>query len=227
MRSPPELPDEENNGAAMRILVADDHPLFRFALRQILAAEFRGAEIIEVATAEEALEQVGKQDWALLVLDISMTGRSGMDLLPDLKRARPKMPVLILTSHPEEQFAVRCLKAGASGYLTKHAAPEELGTAARRLLAGERYLTAGVAAALLDSLAHDSSRPAHELLSDREFEVLRLIANGRSLKAIAASFSVSIKSVSTYRMRLLRKLGLKTNADLVRYAINGGLVSKV
>jgi len=208
----------------MRILITDDHPLFRIALKHILAVEFRDAEFGEACNAAEALALVRQQEWAVLVLDITMPGRSGLDILGELKAARPKLPILILTSQPEDQFAVRCLKAGADGYLTKETAAQELVGAVRQVMSGRKFITASMAQKLAAQVSTDTSRPPHEKLSDREFQVLRLLATGQPVKQIAADLSLSVKTVSTYRTRLLTKLGLQTTTDLVRYAIAHKLI---
>jgi DNA-binding NarL/FixJ family response regulator len=153
-----------------------------------------------------------------------MPGKSGLDILADLKRFSPKLPVLFLSMHPEEQFARRSLKAGAAGYLTKESVPDELKTAVRRVLSGGRYVSANLAEKLAFDLRKEADLPAHELLSDREFQVLRMIASGESVKEIAGKLSLSVKTVSTYRTRILEKTGMKTTADLIRFAIQSKLV---
>ena len=207
----------------MRILITDDHPLFRIALKHILADEFRGVEFGEACNSQEALELVRQQEWAVLVLDITMPGRSGLDILGELKKARPKMPILMLTSQPEEQFALRCLKAGADGYLSKETAVQELVGAVRQVISGRKFVTASMAEKLAARLS-DTDRPPHELLSDREFQVLRLLAAGKPSKEIGADLSLSIKTISTYRARVLAKLRLQTNTDLTRYALDHHLI---
>jgi DNA-binding NarL/FixJ family response regulator len=209
----------------MRILVADDHPMFRLAVREILARHYRGVEIVEAAGAPEVIEQVAKQDWALLLLDINLPGRSGLDVLRDVKAIRPELPVLMVTSYAEEQFALRAIKAGASGYLTKDAAAADLIKAVEKILTGGKFVTASVADRLVNNLQTDSQdKPAHETLSDREFHVLRALAGGKTAKEVAHDLSISIKTVSTYRTRVLEKLALKTNADLTRYALQHRLI---
>jgi DNA-binding NarL/FixJ family response regulator len=208
----------------MRVLIADDHAVFRRGLKETLSEAFPRLTFGEAKTAQEAVDFVSRQDWEIVILDISMPGKSGLDILEDLRRLRPRLPVLLLSMHPEEQFAKRALKAGAAGYLTKESVPEELKTAVRRVLAGSRY----VSATLADKLAHDLSKgantPIHERLSAREFQVLRMIAAGKSVKQIATEISLSVKTVSTYRARILEKTGMKTTAELIRYALESHLV---
>jgi two-component system, NarL family, invasion response regulator UvrY len=207
----------------MRVLIADDHAVVRRGLKQILLDEFGALEVGEAADAHETLRLAHAGDWDLVVLDISMPGRSGLEVLKELKQTRPRLPVLILTTHPEEQYAVRVLKAGAAGYMTKESAPEHLVEAVRRVTAGGRYITPTLADLLVTNLAA-ADRPPHEALSDREFQVLRLIASGKTVGQIADALSLSPNTVSTYRTRILEKTGMKTNAELTHYAISKGLV---
>ena len=211
-------------GKALTFLIADDHAIVRRGVKDLLAEEFPGAEFGEAATAQAALEHAWKQPCDLIVLDIAMPGRSGLDILKDLKAAQPATPVLVQSMHAEDHFAVRVFKAGGSGYITKDSMPEELVRAVRRLLAGGRYVSASLAEKLAGVLASDGSRPAHELLSDREFQVLRMLAAGRAVKEIGAELSLSIKTISTYRARIFEKLNLRTNQDLARYAVREGLI---
>jgi two-component system, NarL family, invasion response regulator UvrY len=208
----------------MNILITDDHAIVRLAVKQLLAARFPEAEFGEAKTAQETLELVWKQEWTVLVLDVSMPGRSGLDVLADILQARPKLPVLVYSAHPEEQFAIRVLKAGAAGYLTKESDPQELVQAVEHVLTGRKFVTAALAQRLATVLGKDSDKPPHELLSNREFEVLRQLATGRSVKEIAGDSALSVKTISTYRTRVLQKLDLQTNADLVRYAMKYSLV---
>ncbi|HET7207261.1 MAG TPA: response regulator transcription factor [Terriglobales bacterium] len=208
----------------MRVLIADDHALVRRGLKETIKEAFPRATFGEAKTAQETLESVRRQDWEMVILDISMPGRSGLDILDDLKRLRPKMPVLFLSMYPEAQYARRALKSGAAGYLTKESIPEELKNAVRRVLAGGRYVSATLAERLAYDLGSRADTPVHELLSDREFQVLRMIASGKSVKEIADEISLSIKTVSTYRTRILEKTGMKTTADLIRYALQTQLV---
>lgn len=208
----------------MRILIADDHAVFRRGLRETLAEAFSRVQFGEARTAQETLECVRRHPWDVVILDISMPGKSGLDILDDLKRLRPRLPVLLLTMHPEQQFARRALKAGAAGYLTKDSVPDELKEAIKRIVSGGRYVSMTLAEKLAVDLRQGADLPLHELLSDREFQVLRMIASGKSVKEMAEELSLSVKTVSTYRSRILEKTGMKTNADLIRYALQTQLV---
>jgi DNA-binding NarL/FixJ family response regulator len=208
----------------MRVLIADDHAVFRRGLRETLAEFFFKVTFGEAKTAQETVELVRRHDWDVVILDISMPGKSGLDVLDELRRLRPRLPILLLSMHPEEQFARRALKAGAAGYLTKESVPEELKEAVRKVVAGGRYVSATLAEKLAVDLRGGADTPLHELLSDREFQVLRMIASGRSVKDIAEELSLSVKTVSTYRARILEKSGMKTNAELIRYALQSQLV---
>jgi two-component system, NarL family, invasion response regulator UvrY len=208
----------------MRILLADDHAVVRHGLKQILAEEFQRAVFGEARNAQEALDLIWKDTWDVVVLDITMPGRSGLEVLREIKKSRPRLPVLVLSMHPENQFAVRVLKSGASGYMTKESAPEELVGAVRKVLAGGRYVSASVAEKLAAYISNDAQKPPQELLSDREFQVLRLIASGRIVSEIAKELCLSVKTISTYRTRILEKMGLRNNAELMRYAMQHQLV---
>lgn len=207
----------------MRILLADDHAILRLGLKSILAAEFPKAQFGEAETAQGALEQVWKHVWDVAVLDVTMPGRSGLDVLKEIKQRRPKLPVLVLSMHPEEQYAVRVLKAGASGYVTKVNAPIELVAAIKKVLAGGKYISTAVAEKLAAHLAPGADKQLHERLSDREFQILRLISSGKSVKEIARELSVSVQTVSTHRARLLKKMGLQTTVQLIRYGVENQL----
>lgn len=207
-----------------RFLVADDHAVVRRGLREMLHEEFHDAVFAEAATAQEALDRAWKEAWDLIVLDISMPGRSGLDVLRDLRTASPGAAVLVQSMHAEDQFALRVLKAGAAGYITKDSMPEELLRAVKTVLQGRRYVSASLAEKLAAFMAADAARPAHERLSDREFQVLRMLATGKAVKDIGADLSLSVKTVSTYRARILEKLGLHTNLDLAHYAEREGLL---
>lgn len=208
----------------MRVLIADDHAVFRRGLRETLAEAFSRVSFGEARTAQETLEHVRRQDWDVVILDISMPGKSGLDILDDLKRLRPKLPILLLSMHPEQQFARRALKAGAAGYLTKDGVPEELKVAIKKIVVGGRYVSATLAEKLAVDLREGADLPLHELLSDREFQVLRMIASGKTVKEIGEELSLSVKTVSTYRARILEKTGMKTNAELIRYGLQSQLV---
>jgi DNA-binding NarL/FixJ family response regulator len=209
----------------MRILLADDHAVVRRGLRQILADEFPDAIFAEAGNAGEVIEFASKDEWSCIVLDITMPGRSGLEALRELKQFLPKVPVLVLSAHSEDQYALRVLKVGASGYLTKDHAPEELVKAVKKVISGGKYITPALAEKLAEKLRGDPNRAPHELLSDREFQVLRMIASGLPIKKIAAELSLSEKTVSTYHTRLFEKMELHSDAELVRYALEHRLVS--
>ncbi|SPE50819.1 Two component transcriptional regulator, LuxR family [Verrucomicrobia bacterium] len=211
----------------MRILLADDHSVVRRGLKQILADEFKRAAFGEAASAQEALDLVEKEHWDIVVLDITMPGRSGLEVLREIKRLRPSLPVLVLSIHPENQFAVRVLKLGAAGYMTKESAPEELVGAVKKVLAGGRYVSTSLAETLATNLSSREVKPPQELLSDREFQVLRLIASGRIVSEIALELALSVKTISTYRTRILEKMGLRNNAELMYYAMQHQLVEMI
>lgn len=208
----------------MRILITDDHAVVRQGLKQILAEEFRRAEFGEAASAQEAIERVWKENWDVVVLDITMPGRSGLEVLKEIRKSKPKLPVLVLSMHPEDQFAVRLLKIGASGYMTKESAPNELVGAVKKVMAGGRYISGPLAEKMASYLAIDVQTPPHERLSDREFLVLRLIASGKTPTVIAKELGLSVKTISTYRMRILEKMDMANNAELTHYAIQNSLV---
>jgi DNA-binding NarL/FixJ family response regulator len=208
----------------MKILLTDDHAVVRHGLKQILADEFKRATFGEARNAHEALELVWKENWDVVVLDITMPGRSGLEVLREIKKSKPKVPVLVLSMHPENQFAVRVLKRGASGYMTKESAPGELVGAIKKVLAGGKYISPSLAEKLATYVSTDSQKPAQELLSDREFQVLRLIASGKIVSEIARELSLSVKTISTYRTRILEKMGLRNNAELMHYAMQNQLV---
>ena len=208
----------------MKILIVDDHAVVRQGLRHILADEFQRAEFGEARNATEALNRVWKEKWDTVVLDITMPGRSGFEVLREVKRAKPKLPVLVLSMHPEDQFAVRVLKSGASGYMNKESAPEELVGAIKKILGGGRYVSPALAEKMASYLAVDTKKPPHERLSDREFQVMRLIAKGKTVREIAEENFLSVKTVRTYRQRILEKMGIKRNAELTRYAMENHLM---
>ena len=208
----------------MRVLIADDHAVFRRGLKETIGEAFPKVTFGEAKTAQETVECVRRQDWEIVILDISMPGKSGLDILDDVRRLRPKLPVLFLSMHPEEQYARRALKSGAAGYLTKDSIPEELKEAVRRILTGGRYVSATLAERLAFDLRKGADTPLHELLSAREIQVLRMIASGKSVKEIANDIALSVKTVSTYRARILQKTRMKTTAELIRYALQTQLV---
>jgi len=208
-----------------RVLIADDHAIFREGLRQILE-DIEDLQVVDEAShGQEVLDKIEKNDYDLILLDIAMPGLSGLETLKLIKGRKPKMKVLILSMYPEEQYAVRAIKAGASGYITKSSASEELLGAIRKVMSGGKYITASVADKLLSDLGPDSGHPLHELLSDREYQVLRLIASGKTVGEIADQLALSVKTVSTHRVHILEKMKMKTNAELTNYAIKQNLVS--
>lgn len=208
----------------IRVLIVDDHAIVRRGLRDLLSDEFPGAAFGESSDARQALERLGKQKWDIVLLDIGLPGKSGLDLLKELRAKWPRLPVLVLSIHPEDQFAVRVLKAGAGGYMTKESAPEELVRAVRKILAGGRYVSSTLAERLALHVTKDFTRTPHETLSDREYEIMCAIGSGKTVTEIAGELSLSVKTVSTYRTRILEKLGLKNSAQITRYAIRNGLV---
>jgi two-component system, NarL family, invasion response regulator UvrY len=208
----------------IRILIADDHPILRRGLKDILVRELEGAVCGEAGNAQQILSEVESQDWDLVILDLTMPGRSGLDVLRDLKGLRPKLPVLILSMHPEEQLGKRLLKAGARGYMNKESAPEELVKAVRKVLAGGRYVSPALAEKLAFDLDQDSGRPLHAKLSNREFEVLRMLGLGKTVTQIAEELHLSVPTVSTHRAHILEKMNMATTAELIRYAVRHHLV---
>ncbi|MBI5441158.1 MAG: response regulator transcription factor [Deltaproteobacteria bacterium] len=209
---------------SIRILLADDHAVVRRGLKQIISETVELSVADEATDGYDALDKALRNDYDLVLLDISMPGSSGIEVLQRLRSERPKVPVLVLSIHSEKQYALRALKAGAFGYLTKASAPEELSVAIRRILEGGRYISPPVAEALAVEFEKGTDRAPHERLSQREAEVLRRIASGMSLKGAADEMHLSVKTVSTYRARILEKMGMKSNADLTRYAIRNQLV---
>jgi DNA-binding NarL/FixJ family response regulator len=209
----------------MHILITDDHAVVRRGLREILADSLEGATFSEAGDADEALRAMARHSVNILVLDINMPGRSGLDLLKDVKRMYPRVPVIILSVQSEDQYAVRCLRAGASAYINKDSAPEELAQAARKVLGGGRYVGTGLAEKLVMILDDHGDQPRHQLLSDRELEVMLMIASGLSLTEIGIRLHVSAKTVSTYRTRVMGKMQTKSNAELTRYAVAHSLIA--
>lgn len=201
----------------IRVLITDDHPIVRRGLRQIVADE-ADMSVSEAGTGAEALGLIDSEEFHLVLLDLTMPGLSGLEVLNQIRVRWPQLPVLVLSAHPETEFAVRIIKAGASGYLNKHLAPEELITAIRRVLTGRKYIGPAVAELIADSLGRDEAAP-HASLSDREFQVMLLIAAGKTVSEIAQDLALSVKTVSTYRTRILKKMNLKNNAELMRYVV--------
>ena len=208
----------------LRILIADDHSVVRKGLRQILLEGFPTAHIEEVGDAEDMIRHVINTEWDVVISDLSMPGRSGLEALQQIKQIQPKLPVLILSIHPEEQYAIRVLKSGAAGYLSKDLAPEELVNAVQRVMLGKKYITASVAEKLASVFDQDNNKAPHESLSDREFSVLKMLAKGKSVSEIAELLFLSVTTVSTYRARIMAKMNMKSNADLTLYSIEHKLM---
>lgn len=208
----------------IKILIADDHPIVRQGLKQILSEEPDLEVSGEAQNSQEVLELVRKQDWDIVILDITMPGRGGLDVLKELKHLRPKLPVLILSMHPEDQYTIRALKAGAAGYLTKESCSEELVKAIQKILKGGKYISSSLAEKLAFTLEVDRLKPLHEQLSDREYQVMCMIASGKTVTKIAQELSLSVKTISTYRSRIPGKMRMENNAELTHYAIKKGLV---
>lgn len=209
---------------ALRILLVDDHTMLRSGLKALLSVEFQGATFGEAADGPGAFEQLRAQPWDIALLDISLPGRNGLDLLKDLKAGWPQLCVLVVSGHKEDQLALRALRSGAEGYLSKECASDELVKAVQKIMAGGRYVSPAVAEQLALEAAKDLSRTPHQTLSDREYEVTCLIALGRTVTEIARELALSVKTISTYRARILEKLSARNNAEVVHYAVRNGLV---
>jgi len=208
----------------IKILIADDHAIVREGLKQIVADTSDMIVTAEASDGHEVLALLSKNNYDVVVLDMAMPGLTGLDILKQIRRETPKLPVLILSVHPEEQYAVRSLKAGASGYLTKESAPDELITAIRKVSMGGKYIPSSLAEKLAFELEVDAEKPPHKTLSDREFQVMCMIAKGRTIKNIAEELFLSPKTVSTYRSRILEKMKMKSNEELTHYVINNHLI---
>jgi len=208
----------------MKVIIADDHSIVRKGLKQILLEEYPFAEVAEASNAEELINLTMNDGWDVVITDLSMPGRSGLDALRQIREAFPKLPVLVLSMHPEDQYAIRVLKAGASGYLNKDTAQDELVQAMRKVLVGKKYISTKVAEQMADAIEGNNDAALHELLSDREFDVLKMLASGKSVSEIAVSLSLSSTTVSTYRARIMEKMKMKSNADLTRYALENKLI---
>lgn len=207
-----------------RIILADDHSFIRLGLIQILKDEYPNAEIKQVSDAESLIREVSLHEWDLVISDLDMPGRSGLEALEQIKILNPTLPVLILSIYPEDLYAVRVLKAGAAGYLNKNSAPEELIIAIQRIAMGKKYITPEIAEKFLYT---DPEKKPHELLSNREFEVFKLLASGKTVSQVAEMLSVALTTVSTHRSRIMEKLRLNTNSDLTRYAIAHHIISDI
>jgi two-component system invasion response regulator UvrY len=208
----------------IKILVADDHAVVREGLKQILSETPDMVVAAEASSGQEVLNKVRENNYDVVLLDISMPGRGGLDVLKQLKDEKPGLPVLILSIYPEEQYAVRALRAGASGYLTKESASDELIAAIRKISQGRKYVSASLAEKLAFDMEINAEKPTHEMLSDREYQVMCMIAKGKTIKEIAGELSLSVKTISTYRSRILDKMRMKNNAELTHYAIKNKLV---
>jgi two-component system invasion response regulator UvrY len=211
-------------GNHLKLLIVDDHYFVRQGIISVLSENFENAFFGEASNAQEALEKGGNAEWDVVLLDISMPGRGGLDVLKELKATRPRMPVIILSMHEEEQFAIRVLKLGASSYIRKDSAGQELVTGIQFALRGAKYITPSIAERLALHVEKDQDGPAHESLSNREFQVMRLIATGRTVKEVGSDLSLSVKTISTYRARILKKTGLQNNAQIIRYAVRNGII---
>jgi two-component system invasion response regulator UvrY len=208
----------------IKILIADDHAIVREGLKQIVAETTDMVVADEASTGHEVLNKVRNNEYTVVVLDISMPGGDGLNILKQIKKEKLKLPVLILSVHPEEQYAVRVLKSGAAGYLTKESAPGELISAIRRVSSGRKYVSSLLAEKLAFDLQSEGEKPLHETLSDREYQVMCMIASGKRVKEIAEELCLSVKTISTYRSRILEKMGMKNSAELTHYALKQGLV---
>ena len=208
----------------IKILIADDHAVVREGVKHILSEMPDMLIAGEAGRGQEVLEKVGKNEYDLILLDIAMPGRDGLEILKDLKLQKPKLPVLILSMFPEEQYALRALKSGASGYLTKDSIPDELIKAIQKIVRGGKYISSSFSEKMLFSFDSDAEKPLHETLSDREYQVMRMIASGKTLKEIADELALSVKTVSTYKSRILDKTGMKNNVELTHYAVKHRLV---
>lgn len=209
-----------------RIILADDHSFIRLGLMQILQDEYPAAEIKQVADGQSLIKEVTLNDWDLVISDLDMPGRSGLEALEQIKMIKPQLPVLILSIYADDLYAVRVLKAGAAGYLNKNSAPDELITAIQRISLGKKYITPEIAEKLLANLDGDDKKP-HELLTNREFEIFKLLALGKTVTQIAESLSLALTTISTYRSRVMEKLNLSTNSDLTRYALSHQIISDI
>lgn len=207
----------------MRILIIDDHAILREGVKEIIREDHKNAETGEAGCAAEAVDLIGREDWDAAVLDIALPDGNGLELLKKMKALRPKLPVLILSGRPEDEFAVRAIKAGASGYVTKGSSTQIIGAALKKVLSGGVYTSAELSDRIMGNLGVDTSLMPHERLSDREYLVLRMIGNGKAVSEIAEALQISVKTVGTYRMRILEKMDLHSTAELMRYAVENKL----
>lgn len=207
-----------------RIIVADDHGIFREGLKQVISTSVDMTVVDEAVNGQELLSKITKNDYDIVILDISMPGRNGLDVLVEMKNIKPKLPVLVLTSCPEEQYALRAFKSGASGYLTKGSPSEELLGALHKISLGKKYVSPSLAESLVTGLSDPKEQELHQSLSNREYQVMSLIASGKPVGKIAVDLSLSVKTVSTYRAHILRKMNMKNNAELTRFVIENNLL---
>ncbi|MDH3973012.1 MAG: response regulator transcription factor [Deltaproteobacteria bacterium] len=208
----------------IKMLIADDHPIFRRGLKELLYDSFDDVTVDEASNSSQALSCINSSDYQIVLLDIAMPGRSGLDIIKDIKKASPKVPVLMLSAYPEDQYAIRALKSGASAYLTKKSIADELIEAIKKVLHGGKYLTSSLAERLAFAIEENNEIIPHEKLSNREYQIMCMIASGKTVKAIADELRLSENTVSTYRIRTLEKMNLKNNAELTYYAVKHGLI---
>jgi two-component system invasion response regulator UvrY len=210
---------------SLRILVADDHSVVRLGIVKALQQNFSDAEFGEAENGADLLRLINESKWNIVILDINMPGRNGLEVLKDIREIHPEIPVIILSMYPEDQFAVRAIKAGASAYLTKNVSSKELTEAIKRILSGGKYITASLAELITNEIRHDHNKLSHEILSDREYQVLLLIASGKSVSVIANELCLSVKTISVYRSNILKKMNLKNNSEITSYAFKHELVA--
>lgn len=208
----------------LRILLADDHSVVRQGIKQILANSIEKVTFGEAQNARDIRDLISNESWDIIILDLAMPDSNGIEMLKQVKHERPNLPILILSMFPEEQYALRAIKAGASGYLNKESAPEELVEAIHKILQGGEYISQSLAEQLIHYARNEEDLPPHKYLSDREYQVLCMIASGKEIREIASELSLSVKTISTYRARLLLKMSMKTNAEITYYAIKNGLI---
>lgn len=206
-----------------RVIIADDHPVVYKGLKEILQENFGSVMVDAAGTGRELIEKVKKTDYDLVLLDISLPDANGLDVLREMRRKRPRLPVLVISMYPEEMYAVRAIRTGAQGYLTKQSASEELIFAVRKILSGKRYVNPAFAVRMVVDFESDAAKPAHEKLSNREFQVMRMFGSGKTMKDIAAELNLSINSIRTYRVRIMEKIGVKGTEGLIHYALTHGL----
>ncbi len=206
-----------------RVIIADDHPVVYKGLREILQENFGSLTVDAAGTGRELIEKVKKTDYDLVLLDISLPDANGLDVLREMRRKRPRLPVLVISMYPEEMYAVRAIRTGAQGYLTKQSASEELVFAVRKILSGKRYVNPAFAVRMVVDFESDAAKPAHEKLSNREFQVMRMFGSGKTMKDIAVELNLSINSIRTYRVRIMEKIGVRGTEGLIHYALTHGL----